>query len=106
MTIAEVNKKYNTNLPEILMPDEIGNPEKWEKEGRARLKDILQREEYGRFPEYDKKDTTFKIIAEAKVPNKEILRRQIEITVNIITYRSRSTVNLVPASRIYGKVGY
>ena len=33
MTIAEVNKKYNVNLPEILMPDEIGNPEKWEKEG-------------------------------------------------------------------------
>ena len=32
MTIAEVNKKYNVNLPEILMPDEIGNPEKWEKE--------------------------------------------------------------------------
>ncbi len=82
MTIAEVNKKYNVNLPEILMPDEIGNPGKWEKEGRARMKEILQREEYGRFPEYDKKNTTFKIIAETKIPNKEILRRQIEITVN------------------------
>ena len=53
MTIAELNKKYNTNIPETIKPDEIGNPELWEKEGRARLKEILQREEYGAFPKYD-----------------------------------------------------
>lgn len=41
MTINEVNRKYNTNIPEILKPEEICNPEKWEKEGRPRLKEIL-----------------------------------------------------------------
>ncbi len=82
MTIAEVNKKYNSNIPEILKADEIGNPEKWEKEGRARMKEILQCEEYGTFPEYDKNNTTFKITAEAMVPNMDVLRRHIEITVN------------------------
>ncbi len=57
----ELNQKFNTNIPEILREGEASNPKKWEKEGRARLKEILQREEYGRFPEYDKKNTAFNV---------------------------------------------
>ena len=82
MTITEVNEKYGTNIPEILKDGEAGNPEKWEKEGRARLKEILQREEYGVFPQYDKKNTTFNIVEESKVPNIPVIRRHIEITIN------------------------
>ncbi|MGN1059490.1 MAG: hypothetical protein ACI4QW_03580, partial [Clostridia bacterium] len=82
MTIAEVNQKYGSNIPEIVKPEEIGNPERWEREGRARLKEILQREEYGFFPAYDKRNTTFKVEVEEKVPVKPIIRRQVDITVN------------------------
>ncbi len=82
MTIAEVNKQYGSNIPEVLQPGEAGNPERWEKEGRARLKAILQREEYGLFPDYDKANTTFKVIVEEKVINKPIIRRQVDITIN------------------------
>jgi len=82
MTIQEVNQKYGSNIPEILAPGEAGNPEKWEAEGRARLKAILQREEYGLYPDYDKKNTTFKIIEDCPVLGKPIHRRMIDITTN------------------------
>ncbi len=81
MTVQEVNKKHNTNIPEILKEKEIGDKKAWEKEGRKRIKEILQREEYGRLPEYDKKNTNFKIVVDEVVPNKQVLRRQIAITV-------------------------
>ena len=82
MTIAEVNQKYQVNIPEVLKPEEIGNPQKWETGGRKRLKEVLQREEYGTFPEYDSKNTTFEVVVEEDVPLIPAFRRQIAITVN------------------------
>jgi len=82
MTIAELNRKYNTNIPEILKSEEIGNPELWEREGRARLKEILLREEYGYIPEYDTSNTTFHVVEEEEVPLLDVLRRKIDITVH------------------------
>lgn len=82
MTNVEANWKYHVNIPEVLKAEEIGNPEKWEKEGRKRLKDILLREEYGMFPEYDSKNTAFNVVAEENVLMIPALRRQVDITVN------------------------
>ncbi len=82
MKIEELNRKYQVNIPEILKPGEIGNPEKWEMEGRRRLKEVLQREEYGVFPEYDSKNTTFEVVLEEDVPLIPAFRRQVDITVN------------------------
>lgn len=82
MTVNEVNQKYGSNIPEILKPNEIGDPKQWETEGRDRLKAILQREEYGFFPAYDKNNTTFRVVVEEKVPTKPVVRRQVAITVN------------------------
>ncbi len=82
MTIEELNKKYNTNIPEAVLPDEIGNPEKWEKEGRARMKEILQREEYGRFPEFDKNNVSFKVVSNEPVLMMEkVIRKEVKITI-------------------------
>ena len=83
MTIKELNEKYNTNIPEILKPEEIGNPELWEKEGRARLKEVLQREEYGMMPLYDNKNTTFNVKLEEKVLAMDAWRKEIDITTTI-----------------------
>lgn len=80
MTVAEVNQKFQTNIPEILRPEEIGNPQIWAKEGRVRLKEILQREEYGFFPEYDKSHTRFQITEEEEIPFMNGIRKQIEVT--------------------------
>ena len=82
MTIQEVNQKYGSNIPEILAPGEAGNPQKWEAEGRARLKEILQQQEYGRYPEYDRKNTTFRMVEDGPVRGKPIHRRAIDITTN------------------------
>lgn len=82
MNISELNKKYNTNIPEILKPEEIGNPGIWEKEGRVRLKEILQREEYGILPEYDKKNNEYKVVLEEKVLGMDAWHKKIEITIN------------------------
>lgn len=65
------------------MPEEIGCPEKWEKEGRARLKEVMQREVFGRFPEYDKKNTTFDVQTVEKVPLSDMVRKFIKITANL-----------------------
>lgn len=83
MTIKELNEKFNTNIPEILKPEEVGNPELWEKQGRERLKEILQREEYGVFPEYDKTSTTFNVKVSDKVLAMDAWRKEIDITTNI-----------------------
>lgn len=82
MSVLEVNKKYNSNVPEHIMPEEIGNPSLWEKEGRARLKDILQKEEYGYFPKYDNKNTTFEVVLEEKVLGMDAWHKMIKITTN------------------------
>lgn len=83
----ELNLKFNTNIPEILHKGEVADPEKWEKDGRARLKEILQREEYGRFPEYDKKNTTFNVKKCDKVLNRPMIHKTVDITIN---YNGRS----------------
>ncbi len=81
MKAAGLNQKFQTNIPEVLQPDEVGNPEKWETEGRKRLKEILQREEYGCIPDYDKTMTSFEVLEEEKVPLLNVVRRKVAITV-------------------------
>ena len=82
MNIEELNRKYQVNIPQILRTEEIGNPELWEKEGRERLKEILQREEYGVFPEYDKRNTSFHVKVQEKVLGMDAWRKEIDITTN------------------------
>lgn len=80
MTVNELNLKYQTNLPQLLLPEEVGNPRLWESQGRPRLKEILQKAEYGTFPQYDRKNTTFAVQESEKVLGMDAWRKQIAIT--------------------------
>ena len=79
-TVNELNRKYQTNLPDLLLPEEIGNPQLWEAQGRPRLKEILQKAEYGTFPQYDSKNTTFEVQESEKVVGMDAWRKQVAIT--------------------------
>lgn len=79
---ASVNKERGINIPAVFHEKYKNNIKKWEKEARPYLKEILQREEYGRLPEYNSKNTTFNVVSEGKCLNLSVVRKQIEITVN------------------------